>query len=68
MELVTYDKATKTSTIKITDEELADIHSVLWGVSSTFDNQDPTILGVDEPRLKLVKEQVLNIISTRRNK
>ena len=68
MELVSYDKATKTSTITITDEELVDIRSVLGGVKSTFSKQDSTILGIDEPRLKLLNQQVLNIISARRNK
>lgn len=68
MELVTYDKAIKTSTIKITDEELVDIVSVLGGVLSTFSMQDPTILGIDAPRLKLLEEQVGKIITARRNK
>ena len=59
MELVDYDKTEKVSTIKLSDEELVDINSVFWYISSTFSKQDETLLfGVDKLRLENMKSKI----------
>jgi hypothetical protein len=64
MELLNYDKEKRISTITLTDEELVYIHSVLGGVRSTFDEQDATILGIDEKRLIELTAKLNKILTT----
>lgn len=59
MEFIEYDKSKELSTIKISDEELVDISSVLWYVANTFSKQDKTLLcGVDELRLRDIRSKI----------
>lgn len=64
MELLNYDKEKKLSTINLTDEEFVYIHSVLGGVRSTFDEQDATILGIDEKHLIELTTKLNKILIT----
>jgi hypothetical protein len=65
MELVGYDKRTKTSTIKLTDVELVDLNELVLGVLNTYDDQDPTVLGVSEKRLAEIKVELSRILEAR---
>lgn len=61
MEFISYDKETKTTTLKLTDDELLDLKSVVGAVLSTYSDQDPTILGVDQQRLREIQIDLRNV-------
>jgi hypothetical protein len=63
MELIKYDQTRKTSTVKLTDDELLDIHALLLGAVNT--QQDYTALGVPEARLRDMKREVSRLIKER---
>ena len=59
MELVNYDTEKEVSTVTISNEELVDINSVFWYISSTFSKQDETLLfGVDKLRLENMQSKI----------
>ena len=63
MEFVEYDKLKKLTTIKISDEELVDINSIVWFVAATFSKQDKTLLGgVDKFRLDNITSKINNLL------
>ena len=51
MELIAYDKETKTSTVKLTDVELVDLNELVLGAINT--QQDYAALGVQKERLRV---------------
>ena len=63
MELITYDKETKTSTIKLTDWDLVDLNSLLLGVLNV--RQDYTALGVIPERLRELRAEISRILDER---
>ena len=63
MEFIEYDKLNKLTTIKISDEELVDINSIVWFVKATFPKQDKTLLcGVDKFRLDDIQSKLSIIL------
>ncbi len=65
MELIEYDKRTKTSTIKLTDVELVDLNELVTGILATFREQDPTVLGVGKERLQEISDEFDGILEAR---
>lgn len=65
MQLVTYDKRTKTSTVTLTDVELVDLNELVIGILATFDEQDPTVLGVGLERLQEISRQFSGLLESR---
>ena len=63
MELISYDEATKTSTLKLTDSEFVDLNELLIGVVNT--DQDYTVLGLSEGRLSDIKDELLSLFRKR---
>lgn len=66
MEFIGYESGENASTIKITNEELGDILSIVTGLRSTFPSQDKTIfLGIDEARLEELSSLLLAMLQKR---
>jgi hypothetical protein len=66
MELVSYDKQTQTSSVRLSDDELIDLHSIMLGVANT--EQDYTILGVQENRIEDLQKNLLRLLQERNTK
>ncbi|MEJ1960020.1 MAG: hypothetical protein WDO56_00095 [Gammaproteobacteria bacterium] len=52
MKFIEYSAEEDASTVRMTTRELVEISELLVGLLGTFSSQDPTILGMKEPRLR----------------
>jgi hypothetical protein len=65
MNLVDYDKRTKTSTVQLTDVELVDLNELVIGILATYKRQDPTVIGVGRERLQEISEEFSRLLEAR---
>ena len=61
MLLVDYDPAERASTIRIDDQDLSLIVSVLGGLVASWSTQDPAILGLSKSRLESLEREVRRV-------